>query len=163
MDKKIIIGVDPGQSGAIVFMRDDKIFAVEDMPTMPRPYGKGVQVSAGGLCNIFSKHIMLKDSVICFIEAVHSMPKQGVVSTFKFGESLGIVIGVMGALGINHRFVTPQAWKKRLNLIGQPKRASLILARKLHPEVSDKLTLVKHNDRADAICMADYGNILFKG
>jgi crossover junction endodeoxyribonuclease RuvC len=49
------------------------------------------------------------------IEKVNAMPKQGVVSTFKFGTSFGFCQGMLVAAGIRFEFVTPQKWQKALD------------------------------------------------
>ena len=47
-----------------------------------------------------------------YIEKVHSMPAQGVVSSFKFGRSYGFLRGLLIALKIPFEEVTPQRWQK---------------------------------------------------
>ena len=89
-----------------------------------------------------------------FIEKVHSMPKQGVSSTFKFGMAFG------GALSLARRFktemvmVTPQLWKKTL-VLNSDKQQSLDMAREIFPQAP--LRLKKHNGRAEALLIALYG------
>jgi len=89
-----------------------------------------------------------------FIEKVHSMPKQGVSSTFKFGMAFG------GALSLARRFktemvmVTPQLWKKTL-VLNSDKQQSLDMAREIFPQAP--LHLKKHNGRAEALLIALYG------
>jgi len=89
-----------------------------------------------------------------FIEKVHSMPKQGVSSTFKFGMAFG------GALSLARRFktevvmVTPQLWKKTL-ILNSDKQLSLAMAREIFPQAP--LHLKKHNGRAEALLIALYG------
>ena len=89
-----------------------------------------------------------------FIEKVHSMPKQGVSSTFKFGMAFG------GALSLARRFktevvmVTPQLWKKTL-VLNSDKQLSLDMAREIFPQAP--LHLQKHNGRAEALLIALYG------
>jgi crossover junction endodeoxyribonuclease RuvC len=89
-----------------------------------------------------------------FIEKVHSMPKQGVVSVFSFGMAFG------GALSLARRFktevvmVTPQLWKKTL-VLNSDKQLSLDMAREIFPQAP--LHLKKHNGRAEALLIALYG------
>ena len=54
--------------------------------------------------------------VYCLIEKVHSMPKQGVKSTFSFGENYGFWKGLLCGLDIYYKEVTPQAWMKHFNI-----------------------------------------------
>lgn len=154
-----ILGCDPGQSGAIAAIRDGRVVALHDMPTMARLHGKGQQVDPYALSSI-----MLGISPprrVLYLEAVAAMPGQGVSSTFRFGESLGVVLGVAGALQIPVRWITPASWKRRAGLTGKEKDASRTLAIQRHPEVADMLERKKDNGRADAICIAEFGNQLY--
>lgn len=152
----IIAGCDPGQTGAIALYDTDseQIVAVYDMPVMAREYGKGEEVNAYELSSIFLKH----KPHLAVVELVSSMPKQGVASTFNFGESFGCLKGVLGALQVPVHGITPQRWKKLTGLSGKPKDVSRTLAIKHHPEVSDQLTRKKDHGRADAIHIAKIGH-----
>ena len=85
------------------------------------------------------------------------MPGQGVASTFRFGESVGVVLGVLGALQIPVRMVTPGRWKKAAGILGRDKDAARTLAIQHHPEIADRLTRKKDIGRADAVCIARFG------
>jgi crossover junction endodeoxyribonuclease RuvC len=155
--KDTILGCDPGQSGAIAAIRDGKVVALHDMPTMARLHGKGQQVDPYALSSI-----MLGISPprrVLYLEAVSAMPGQGVSSTFRFGESLGVVLGVAGALQIPVVWITPAVWKKRAGLTGKDKDASRTLCIQRHPEIADMLERKKDNGRADAICIAEFGEM----
>ena len=152
----MIIGIDPGQTGALAFVENGKVVQVIDMPTMARTHGKGNQVDPYSLslelCKIGTARI---DGVV--MEQVAAMPGQGVTSVFNFGESVGIVKGVLGSLQLPVRMVTPQKWKKTANLIGKDKDAARSLAIQLHPEAAEFLSRKKDVGRADAICIARFG------
>jgi transposase len=104
---------------------------------------------------IWSEMAQARDGqdVVVVIERVHSMPAQGLSSTFKFGMAFG------GALALSRRFssemvlVPPQAWKKALNL-SHVKLESLLMARELFPNAP--LHLKKHNGRAEALLIAEW-------
>ena len=85
------------------------------------------------------------------------MPGQGVSSTFHFGESVGVVLGVLGALQMPIRMVTPAKWKKAAGLLGRDKDAARTMAIQHHPEIADQLTRKKDIGRADAVCIARFG------
>lgn len=93
-----------------------------------------------------------QDGAMIVVEQVGAMPKQGLASTAKFMRATGTIEAVAMLLLYPVDFVTPQKWKKHAGLIGQEKRASLDMARKLWP--SAPLKLVKHHGRADALLMA---------
>jgi hypothetical protein len=53
--------------------------------------------------------------------------------------------------------VSPQEWKGKLGLVGEPKRASVDLARELYPESG-----IKEHNMADALLIAHYAIREFK-
>jgi hypothetical protein len=85
------------------------------------------------------------------VEAVHSMPKNGVASSFKFGVAFGGAISLAERLRCTWQLVTPQVWKKALGL-DSDKQKSLDLARKLWPDAP--LKRKKDNGRAEALLLA---------
>ena len=154
--KKIILGFDPGQTGAVAAFDGERIEAVIDMPTMTRLHGKGNQVDPYALTTALIDLCAGREAT-AVLEAVSAMPGQGVSSTFHFGESVGVVLGVLGALQMPIRMVTPAKWKKAAGLLGRDKDAARTLAIQLHPEVADQLTRKKDTGRADAVCIARFG------
>ena len=100
-----IIGIDPGATGAIVLLEDGEPIEWTEMPVVK--IGSTTRVNAPAVAGFIrstgAKHI--------YVEAVHSMPKQGVASSFNFGHSTGTIMGVLGAVGVSYTLVTPQAWK----------------------------------------------------
>ncbi len=145
----LYIGIDPGLSGAIALFDSDFGPIVEDMPTM------GKIVDGGNIANFFTGRDY-KGRCHAFIEDVHSMPKQGVSSSFCFGRSFGTVIGVLAALEIPITFVSPQRWKKLFGL-NKDKAASRRRAIELFPALAGDLKRVKDDGRAEALLIAEYG------
>ena len=154
--KKITIGFDPGQTGAMAAYDGERITGLIDMPTMTRLHGKGQQVDPYTLATALIDLCAGREAT-AVLEAVSAMPGQGVTSTFHFGESVGVVLGVLGALQIPVRMVTPAKWKKAAGLLGRDKDAARTLAIQLHPEVADQLARKKDIGRADAVCSARFG------
>ena len=154
--KKLILGFDPGQTGAIAAYDGEQITGLIDMPTMPRLHGKGQQVDPYSLASALLD-LCHGRSASAVLEAVSAMPGQGVSSTFHFGESVGVVLGVLGALQMPIRMVTPAKWKKAAGLLGRDKDAARTMAIQHHPEIADQLTRKKDIGRADAVCIARFG------
>lgn len=151
------IGIDPGNTGAIALLQDNGDFIeVEDMPLMA--LGKKNQVNAVELANIIQNYncmaLMNDEAVTATVEQVHSMPKQGVSSSFNFGMGYGVIQGVLAALNIPMTLVSPQKWKKHHSLIGKEKDCARTLAQQLYPTAS--LARKKDIGRADAILIARY-------
>ena len=114
----IIIGIDPGISGAIavIDIKNDTI-EVFDVPTMKiEIFARGKKLKNKseydkiGMSNLLKKYI--KRKVIITIEKVGAMPGNGSVSMFNFGRGVGIWEGIFAAYGWEPDFVTPQTWKK---------------------------------------------------
>lgn len=131
------MGIDPGKTGAIAFLDDSGRFV--DVFDFIDAFGPLAERRS--------------DVAFCFLEEVHSMPGQGVASTFSFGENFGWWKGVLTAFGIPFRTIRPQDWQK--NLV--PKKTSsekpgLYVARQMFPEAP--LGRKKDHNRADAILIA---------
>lgn len=143
-----VLGIDPGASGALAWIEDDQCVAMKDMPLKDKKVD-------GWQLRYFIEHYGPVEYVV--IEKVHSMPKQGVVSTFKFGMSYGAALGVTQALKLQILDVPPQTWKKYFDLTGKGKEASIDLALEKWPEAKDWLYRKKDHGRADAALMALWG------
>lgn len=87
------------------------------------------------------------------VESVHSMPGQGVASSFRFGSSFGAAIAIVERFNCPWHLVTPQKWKKALQL-DSDKNKSLELARELWPNAP--LSRKKDNGRAEALLLAEF-------
>jgi crossover junction endodeoxyribonuclease RuvC len=148
----MLIGIDPGISGAIVLMDAGQPVEWDLMPTLKT--GKASRVNGAALARI----VQIGNPRHVYLESVHSMPKQGVSSSFNFGHSLGVVEGLLQGLGVTYTLVTPQAWKKRAGLIGSDKDAARSRAIQLWPHWRDLDAKGKGQAFADAALIARYGN-----
>lgn len=101
-DKTFYLGIDPGQSGGLAIV--DEHGAVIDTTPMPV-----TEHEVAEYLREFGPRIRM-----AFIEAVHSMPKQGVASSFKFGMSYGSLLMGLAAFQIAFTRVSPMAWQKRM-------------------------------------------------
>ena len=153
-----IIGIDPGISGAICFLKDGKIIDVIEMPSMAEGKKNKKQVNGNQLFNEISSRLSeIKDEKVCVVvEHVTAMPGQGVTSMFNFGQSFGVIKGICSAMQLPIHFVRPTKWKKYFNLINSSKDASRSRAIEIFPKASDKLKRKKDSNKADAILIASY-------
>lgn len=153
----IYIGVDPGKSGAYAIIdavngRDGYTYGLLDDEYIDDfVYEMQILGIKRSDCNIFA----------C-IEKVGAMPKQGVVSTFKFGKAAGFVEGVVRANYIPYQLVSPKEWKKEFGL-NSDKAKSIEVCKKLFPEVDLVPDGCKkaHDGIAEALLMAEYGRRLY--
>jgi crossover junction endodeoxyribonuclease RuvC len=145
------LGVDPGGTGALALLdADGRLLAVEDMPVH-----EGV-VSAPLAANIVEGWKDALYSLTAWVEDVHSMPKQGVSSSFKFGRAFGTIVGVLGGAMVPVEYVTPAKWKQAARL-SKDKNASRRRAVELWPEHADLFKRVKDDGRAEAALIARHG------
>ena len=154
----IIIGIDPGISGAISIIENKKILEVYDTPTMIDGKKNKKQINSAQVTNIIKERINSGKEVVVVVEHVNAMPGQGVTSMFNFGQSFGVIKGICAALSLPIYFVRPTKWKKHFNLIKTNKDASRTKVIEVYPEISDKLHRKKDSNRADAILIALYFN-----
>ena len=153
----IIIGIDPGVSGAICILKEEKILEVYEMPTMIDGKKNKRQVNGAEVANIFQKELnnnQVKAKVV--VEQVNAMPGQGVTSMFNFGQSFGVLKGVCAALKLPIYFVRPVKWKKHFNLIKTNKDASRTKVIEIFPYISSQLSRKKDSNKADSILIAKY-------
>jgi len=106
--RSVYAGIDPGMSGGLVCIGPQLI--VTPMPPTER--------------DIWDWFEALPPVRLAVIEKVHSMPRQGVASTFKFGCSYGGLRMALIASKIPFQEVTPQTWIKGLGIPGKKKTES---------------------------------------
>tara|TARA_Y100000034_G_scaffold95641_1_gene116246 strand:- start:294 stop:776 length:483 start_codon:yes stop_codon:yes gene_type:complete len=145
--RKEYIGIDPGVGGGIAIAWGQDNIHQYKMPPTERE-----------ICDVFNGSMCDLVYSVAVIEKVHSMPKQGVASTFKFGMNYGFLRGCLIAAGIPFEEVTPRAWQKALGIPPKKKTESNTewknrlkgMAQQLFPQL--KVTLAT----ADALLIATY-------
>ncbi|MAJ23110.1 MAG: crossover junction endodeoxyribonuclease [Candidatus Pelagibacter sp. TMED64] len=152
----IIIGIDPGVSGAISILENKKIIEVHEMPTMIDGKKHKRQVNGALVTQIIKKHLKNNKEIVLVVEQVGAMPGQGVTSMFNFGQSFGIIKGICAALMLPLYLVRPVKWKKHFELINSEKDASRTKAIQIYPEFSEYLSKKKDSNKADSILIARY-------
>jgi crossover junction endodeoxyribonuclease RuvC len=134
-----IIGIDPGWSGGIAYI------------------GK-MGVEAEAFTNM-TEHDIWKTiteychkDVICYMEKVHSMPAQGVASSFKFGHNYGFVRACVMSTLTAIVDVSPMKWQGSLGCLTKGnKNVTKARAQQWFPKIK-----VTHGI-ADALLIAEYG------
>ena len=156
----IVIGIDPGLSGAVAAVDSEtlELYRVCDTPVLK--VGTGCEYHVSEMADLL-RSIILGSSARVVIERAQPMPGQGVTSTFSTGMGYGIWIGVVGALGIPYSSVRPCDWTRKLlkGVPGEGKARSILLASQIFPGIA--LTppgcRKPRDGRADAACLAYYG------
>jgi crossover junction endodeoxyribonuclease RuvC len=143
----IFAAVDPGVvHAAVAVFHDGTPVFVDDIRTV------------NGMLDSTAFAHALQDMKVehMVVENVHSMPKQGLSSTFKFGMGVGIIHGVAGALRLPLTLVTPSQWKAHHGLKGPDKEAARALAIRRWPDHNRRLERKKDADRAEALLIGDW-------
>ena len=154
----LIIGIDPGVSGSICFLKDGKILDVIEMPVMNDGKKNKKQVNGSQIYNEITKKINSNPgtNTRVVIEHLTAMPGQGVTSMFNFGQSFGVLKGICSAMRLPMFFVRPAKWKRYYNLINSEKDASRTRAIEIFPDFSSQLSKKKDSNKADAILIASF-------
>ena len=175
----LVIGIDPGVSGAIACgsppasvppptfpagaraASGHPLGEVVDMPVLRTMSGKRQKnlVDLQGLKEILEKWIRKKGpawEMHCFLEEAQAMPGQGIVSTGSYMRGFGAIEGLLAGLGIPYTLVRPQVWKKVMMAgMDKEKEASIVRAKQLWPSIA--LDRKKDHGRADALLIMEYG------
>ena len=156
---RVVIGVDPGLTGALAIMVDGYLQHVADMPVAAGAGTSSNRVQAVELADILEDWMLRfhqpGKSCVAVVEQVAAMPKQGVHSVFSLGHSLGVIEAVLLTSRIGVEWVTPSKWKKAMAL-GDDKKASRAMAQRLYPAASDRFKRVKDDGRAEAVLIAHW-------
>jgi len=151
-----IIGIDPGLSGAIAILENNKVLNIFDIPVMSEGKKNKRQLNSALLVNLIKENINKEEEVAVVVEQVNAMPGQGVTSMFNFGQTFGALKGICAALELPIFFVRPSKWKKYFELINSSKDASRTKAIEMYPKLSSQLSKKKDVNKSDAILIARF-------
>lgn len=158
---RVYIGIDPGQAGGLVALYSDGKIYDDSVSPMPETE-KEIWEWFVGFSEAYSA-----TSCVAVIEKVHSMPDQGVASSFKFGMGYGALRMVLIAAGVSFEEVDPRAWQKALGIPPRKKEETkpqfklrlLKLAQQLYPSLplwSEKKAKGRMLAVADALLIAEF-------
>lgn len=144
------IGIDPGQSGAIAVIDGNNLQILTTDVLKEKTIHE--------ISDVFEYLSQFKPECFAILEQVHSMPKQGVSSSFKFGQSFGQLEGFLAGHKIPFDYASPQKWQKYLGCLSKgDKNVTKALAQRLYPDC--KVT----HAIADSILIARYAALLKAG
>jgi len=166
-NRPLIIGIDPGLSGALAVVDLDSMKLVDmiDIPVFKkdskaRKQGYMEHLDVHKLSQIVDIYAPMTS--LCVLEEPGAMPKQGLSSTFRFGHVCGAIHGVMAGHYMTVIPIKPSVWKPSLGLSSN-KDDSRREASVAFRGFSWLWELKKHNDRAEAALLAIYGARYLKG
>lgn len=137
------LGIDPGKAGGLAVVSKGLLYAT-NMPEHPTLLADVVS----GLTELYDLEAV--------VEKVHSMPKQGVASTFTFGTGYGVILGVLAALRVPTHHVPPSVWRVAVLGRGATKDAARAKAMDLWPSCSGQFARKKDDGVAEAALIAHW-------
>lgn len=156
--KSLIVGIDPGITGAIAIIKTGAkpaFVTVFDMPVYKNNKGKN-RVDFETFSFLIESYS--KDIILALVEEVGQIGTNAdPFSSFVFGFATGGVHGVLAAHAIKTHVVHPITWKNSLGLDAD-KAKSVSKALKFFPESQKHLTRKKDHGRAEALLIAYWAN-----
>ena len=149
MSGDLVLGVDPGRTGALAVW--SPAIGLVDVHDMPEATGAAL----GALVRELIADYEPESFRLAVVEDVHSMPKQGVRSVWTFALGHGSVLGALGALSIPVQLVSPAVWKRAMGL-GRDKNASRQRAIEMWPSEARRFARVKDDGRAEAALLTQW-------
>lgn len=149
------IGIDPGLSGAIAFLRYKSVVAIHPMP-LRRYSATRDEPDTKALFDLLKAY----GKVECVgIEQVSVQKVFGASSSFTFGRAFQAVLSAVEIACLPHVRIQPKEWKKTI-LIGtdQSKEAAIGFVKRMYPGV-DLIPPGESKDShdfAEAVCLAKY-------
>lgn len=148
-------GIDVGVTGAVACLDDNaRLLALEDLTTTR--LGKFAWTNPMELIRFIREQRDGGDAM-AWVEYVAPMPKLGVVACAAMGRTHGSVLAALQVAGIPFEMVSPQSWKRKLNVTSD-KNSTLDLARIKFPG-SDYFERKMDHNRAEAALIAFYGRM----
>lgn len=151
----IVLGIDPGQSGALAWVCGAEVIKIEDMPVFEvMKNGKPRrELNVHGLASLLADH----PADVCFYEQVGGMEGDSPSSAFTFGRIAGAAEAAVKLSGARFEFVAPHVWKRAMGLIGTAKDQSRAKATNRWPAFAAHFSRKKDDGRAEAALLAEYG------
>lgn len=135
-------GIDPGASGA--YAQGTVVFPFKNR-------------TERDIWDLFLKMMPCK----VYIEKVHAMPKQGVSSTFKFGQNYGALRMALIAAQIPFEEVRPADWMREFGLRRKKGESDTSWKNRKKAKAQQIFPLAKvTHATADALLIAEYGRRL---
>mgnify|MGYP003110907314 CR=1 FL=1 len=146
--KHVFLGLDPGKSGSCALQ-------TATGETLWFRFDQGTPSEFYDWLHNYASHIKCG-----LIERVSSSPQMGVVSAFSFGESYGIVQGILIGAGVSFEFIAPAKWQRPMGCMSKgDKNVTKRRAQELFPEYRKEIV----HANADAILIAEYCKRKYSG
>ena len=154
----LVVGIDPGLTGAVCFLNTDGTVAFFDTPTVKIKSGKKTKnrYVPEQMAEILRGCDAMTSVVV--LEFASTRPGMAAGAVLATGKGWGLWRGIAATLSLPVEDVTPQSWKGGMlgKGIGGDKGASIRRACQLYPAAASQLSRAKDDGRAEALLMATY-------
>lgn len=159
----IVLGIDPGVSGAIAFLSHARLPDVVDLPTVPIE-GDGMvkrRVHAPALRSLIRERCPIGEPVMAVIESLsvgqsHDAARRSAAQTVGSQyRTRGTIEATLELLNLRPIEVHAAKWKRWYG-IGKDKKDSLQVARELYPACHEQLKRKADHNRGEALLIARY-------
>lgn len=155
-----IVGVDPGQKGALAFICGGVVRDVVDVPVTPD--NSQVQIDGKRLCEWIEGVFPIDLAVIENVQPRQGDPgakgeSMAAGRSFRFGLICGELRMAFKVYGVPIRMVTPGQWKRHFGLLKQGKEESRQKALLLAKTGFQWLSRKGDHNRAESILIGLYG------
>ena len=156
MIKDLVIGIDPGKSGGIATIYNNRASMLVKMPGTP-------QALVEFFRDLGFPSIKEKYNVSIYLEKVHAMPRDGSRQAFTFGKGVGVIEGVLAAFGLHNltELTSPQVWMKHYGLKREKLETKYNWKKRLKEFAFKECPRSKQHlislETADAFLIAKYG------
>lgn len=157
----VVLGIDPGLSGAFAQWDGEELILYEIPSVEARTRGR--EVNWPLLWQDWSVYFWEAQHV--YLERVSSRPKEGVASAFKFGTVFGGLRAMVAAKELPLTMVTPHVWKKHYGIMAS-KKGAVLRASELFPGHADMFRGPRGGMKdgvAEAALIARYGYNQLRG
>jgi crossover junction endodeoxyribonuclease RuvC len=150
------LGCDPGLDGAFTILdARGHLVDVIDLPTVEIKVGKSFKRRIAPAALVSDLELFSREECRAIVESVASRPGQGVASVFSFGQTYGLIVGVLAGLKVPTEFVTPAVWTKAMR-VSDGTGGSRARCMEIWPAHAEKFKRVKDHNRADSALLAQY-------
>jgi hypothetical protein len=148
----IVVGIDPGVTGALAVHVSGALSEVEDLPVLDgRIDGAALAERLREIDGMYS------GGFIVFLENTQPMPKNGSIASYSLGLNTGIIVGVVQSLSHPLVRVRPAEWKKKMSVTKLDKNGIRGIVREIYPVWADCFKRVMDHNRAEAVLISRYG------
>ncbi len=160
-----IVAVDIGVTGALCALGPEGA-CIHDLPTAEVSATRFVKrrIDAHALMALFRQVAPAAEGALFAIEDIHTMPgrSNSPQSQGSLMESLAIVRTCIELGRWGYYVIPPKAWQKAFGLDAK-KGDHLEAARRVRPDLAEGLTRQKDHNRADAVLIAHYAQMIEEG